>query len=150
MRKKKGRGEGQERSLEWGRGGQREKRKNRLWHYPARVQDVRGIKGTFEEQEDDSESAERVVSMITRSGEIFWVWAHESPPQASSEKPCSTITDDTDRKGGGCRWRWWERGGGGEGKRTTNDGGVRKLQKLQHSPIRFNHDSKSLARVREC
>lgn len=30
-----------------------------------------GIKGTFEEQENDSESARRVVSMITRSGEIF-------------------------------------------------------------------------------
>lgn len=30
-----------------------------------------GIKGTFEESEDDSESARRVVSMITRSGEIF-------------------------------------------------------------------------------
>lgn len=30
-----------------------------------------GIKGTFEELEDDSESARRVVSMITRSGEIF-------------------------------------------------------------------------------
>lgn len=30
-----------------------------------------GIKGTFEEQENDSESAGRVVSMITRSGEIF-------------------------------------------------------------------------------
>ena len=30
-----------------------------------------GIKGTFEEQKDDSESARRVVSMITRSGEIF-------------------------------------------------------------------------------
>ncbi len=29
-----------------------------------------GIKGTFEEPEDDSESATRVVSMIT-SGEIF-------------------------------------------------------------------------------
>lgn len=29
-----------------------------------------GIKGTFEEPEDDSESAGRVVSMIT-SGEIF-------------------------------------------------------------------------------
>lgn len=31
----------------------------------------KGIKGTFEEPEDDSESARRVVSMITRSGEIF-------------------------------------------------------------------------------
>lgn len=30
-----------------------------------------GIKGTFEEPEDDSESARRVVSMITRSGKIF-------------------------------------------------------------------------------
>lgn len=30
-----------------------------------------GIKGTFEKPEDDSESARRVVSMITRSGEIF-------------------------------------------------------------------------------
>lgn len=30
-----------------------------------------GIKGTFEEPEDDSQSAKRVVSMITRSGEVF-------------------------------------------------------------------------------
>lgn len=30
-----------------------------------------GIKGTFEEPEDDSESATRVLSMITRSGGIF-------------------------------------------------------------------------------
>lgn len=30
-----------------------------------------GIKGTFEEAEDDSESARRVVSMITRRGGIF-------------------------------------------------------------------------------
>lgn len=30
-----------------------------------------GIKGTFEEPEDDSESARRVVSMITRSRKIF-------------------------------------------------------------------------------
>lgn len=30
-----------------------------------------GIKGTFEKPEDDSESAIRVVSMITRSAEIF-------------------------------------------------------------------------------
>lgn len=30
-----------------------------------------GIKGTFEEPEDDSESAGRVVSMITRSEETF-------------------------------------------------------------------------------
>lgn len=30
-----------------------------------------GIKGTFEEPEDDSESARRVVSMITRNGESF-------------------------------------------------------------------------------
>lgn len=29
------------------------------------------IKGTFEEPEDDSESARRVVSMITRNGETF-------------------------------------------------------------------------------
>lgn len=44
-----------------------------------------GIKGTFEEPEDDSQSAKRVVSMITRSGEVFWACVHESPPQASSE-----------------------------------------------------------------
>lgn len=30
-----------------------------------------GIKGTFEEPEDDSESARRVVTMITRSGGTF-------------------------------------------------------------------------------
>lgn len=31
----------------------------------------KGIKGTFEEPEDDSQSAKRVVSMIIRSGEVF-------------------------------------------------------------------------------
>lgn len=42
-----------------------------------------GIKGTFEEPEDDSQSAKRVVSMITRSGEVFesvFMKAHPRPP----------------------------------------------------------------------
>ena len=41
------------------------------------------IKGTFEEPEDDSESARRVVSMITRNGESFepmLIKAYPRPP----------------------------------------------------------------------
>lgn len=78
--------EGQERSLEEVEGA---KAKEEKYNVTLSISGAgcEGIKGTFEEQEDDSESAGRVVSMITRSGEIFWVWAHESPPQASSETP---------------------------------------------------------------
>lgn len=63
-------GERQEGSCE---GGLKRKRKRGKYNVTPSSPGVgcEGIKGTFEEPEDDSQSAKRVVSMITRSGEVF-------------------------------------------------------------------------------
>lgn len=75
------------------------------------------IKGTFEEPEDDSESAGRVVSMITRNGETFESGLMKAHPGPLLKTP-ATLTVMTQKEE--------------KRKRATNDGGVQILQK-QHT-----------------